>query len=64
MESFEEYEELKEDKGYVTAIIKIPYSSWVEGMILSFGDTVEVIKPTFLRDNIKEKLEKMINLYK
>ena len=64
LESFEEYEELKEEKGYTTAVIKIPYSNWVEGMILSFGDNVEVIKPTFLRDNIKEKLEKMINLYK
>lgn len=64
LESFEEYEELKEENGYTIAVIKIPYSNWVEGMILSFGDNVEVIKPTFLRDNIKEKLEKMINLYK
>lgn len=64
MESFEEYKELKEENGYITAIIKIPYSNWVEGMLLSFGDTVEVIKPEFLRINIKNKLEKMINLYK
>ena len=64
MESFEEYEEVHEEGEYITAVIKIPYSNWVEGMILSFGDTVEVLKPEFLRENIKRKLEKVINLYK
>lgn len=64
MESFDEYKEVQQDGSFVTAVIKIPYSNWVEGMILSFGDTVEIMKPEFLRNNIKNKLEKMINLYK
>ena len=64
MESFEDYDELQKEKGLITAVIKIPYSNWGEGMILSLGDDVEVIEPEFLRNNIKEKLEKMINLYK
>ena len=64
MESFEEYEEVQEEDEYITSVIKIPYSNWVEGMILSFGETVEVLKPEFLRENIKRKLEKVINLYK
>lgn len=64
MESFEDYQEIQKEKGLITAVIKIPYNGWVEGMILSFGYTVEVIEPEFLRNSIKEKLEKMINLYK
>lgn len=64
MESFEDYEELNQEGELITAIIKIPYNNWVEGMILSFGEAVEVISPIFLRENIKSKIEKISALYK
>ncbi len=64
MESFDDYEEVQYEDEFITAIIKLPYSNWVEGMVLSFGEYVEVLSPLFLRENIKRKIEKMSGMYK
>ncbi|MEG1255777.1 YafY family protein [Clostridium sp.] len=63
-DSFEEYDVIEEDENFIIANIRIPYSNWVEGMILSFGESIEVLSPAFLRENIKDKINNMSNLYK
>lgn len=54
----------KEEGDFTIAIVSMPYSNWVEGMFLSFGENIEVMAPLFLRNNIRVKVEAMKNLYK
>ena len=63
-EGFREYRLIEEKEDYIIAIINVPSGKWIESMILSFGDYVEVLNPLFLRESIKEKINKMNNLYK
>jgi predicted DNA-binding transcriptional regulator YafY len=63
-EGFPEYKLIKEKDGFIIAIIKIPGGKWIEGMILSFGDCIEVLSPLSLRESIKEKINDMNKLYK
>lgn len=44
--------------------LKVPDSSWVENLILSFGENVTVLSPEKLRKSICSKIQKMKNLYK
>lgn len=37
--------------------------NWVMGYLLSFGDTIEVIAPTWLRQQIYEQMKKMVEIY-
>lgn len=39
-------------------------STWMLHLVLSFGEDIEVIEPPELREQLKNKLQKMINLYK
>lgn len=41
--------------GYLTVTVTMPENEWLYGMILSYGDRVEVIAPTRLRDIIRRK---------
>ncbi|BBH20391.1 DeoR family transcriptional regulator [Paenibacillus baekrokdamisoli] len=54
------------DDGSLTLTLKM-YNShevdWLLPVLLSFGDGVEVVEPPELRQQIKAKLEKMINRY-
>ena len=40
-----------------------PENEWLYGYIMSFGEYAEVLEPTYIRDIIKTKIEKMINNY-
>lgn len=62
IESFELSSE-KEEGDFTIAIVSMPYSNWVEGMILNFGENIEVISPLFLRNNLKGKIEAMRKMY-
>jgi len=44
--------------GFIVLTIDMPIDNWISGMILSYGDNVEVIEPKYLRDEIKEKILK------
>ncbi|WP_442512606.1 hypothetical protein [Paenibacillus chitinolyticus] len=49
---------------YVTFSVEaIPPSSWLLESILSFGDGVEVLEPGELIEDIRQRIEKMRNLY-
>ncbi|WP_346940651.1 YafY family protein [uncultured Clostridium sp.] len=63
-EGFPEYKLIEEKDGFIIAIIKVPSGKWIEGMILSFGDCIEVLTPLDLRKSIKEKINSMNKLYK
>lgn len=54
----------KEEGDFTTAIVSMPYSNWIEGIFLSFGENIEVLSPLFLRNNLKAKVEAIRNLYK
>jgi predicted DNA-binding transcriptional regulator YafY len=47
----------------LTVRIDLPYGEWLIGMILAYGDLVEVISPEFLRDEIRTCLEKTLKKY-
>ncbi|HBQ28945.1 MAG TPA: transcriptional regulator [Desulfotomaculum sp.] len=52
-----------DDSGSCTVEISYPEDEWLYGFILSFGNHVEVLKPTYLRERIKEIAAKIIKLY-
>lgn len=44
--------------------IEFPENEWLYGYILSFGSSVEVIEPKYIRDIIVYKMQETIKLYK
>ena len=58
-------EEQIKDYSNESIIVEIDYpeDNWLYGLILSFGEYVEVISPAHLRDIIKGKAEKILNIY-
>lgn len=49
--------------GYIYATVNYPEDEWVYGMILSFGDWVEVIEPEHIREIIKDRAKKVFEKY-
>lgn len=49
--------------GFIYVTISYPEDEWVYGMLLSFGDQVEVMEPQHIREILKTKAEKMIQQY-
>ncbi len=50
-------------EGYLTAETDFPEDEWVYSLILSFGEFVEVIKPEYIRNIIREKAQKISEIY-
>jgi predicted DNA-binding transcriptional regulator YafY len=66
MDRFYDVEKRFHDDGSLTLTLKISNPSeaqWLWPVLLSFGDTVEIIEPLELRMTIKAKLEKMLKRY-
>lgn len=53
--------EVRDDGIVFNIFVQINFE--LERLILGFGDSIEVLKPKFLRDRMKEKLEKAANYY-
>jgi predicted DNA-binding transcriptional regulator YafY len=53
-----------QDDGSCIVKVTFPEDEWVYSTFLSYGDDLEVISPPHLRAIIKEKVSKMIKLYK
>jgi predicted DNA-binding transcriptional regulator YafY len=49
--------------GYMRVEVTYPDDEWTYGVILSFGADVEVLEPQYVRDIIKEKSNKIYNIY-
>ena len=58
------YEDIKHNEdGTVEATISFPKGEWVYGHILSFGESVRVLGPKEIIDNIKDVLSKTLKNY-
>ena len=51
------------EDGYIYAIVECAESEWVYSMILSFGDSVEIIEPKHIRKIIKDQAKKVFDKY-
>ena len=50
-------------QGNIILRLKMPENEWLYGMILSYGDMVEVLEPDHLRDIIMKKSLKILKKY-
>ena len=53
----------KNEKGDFIVAIDFPESQWIYGYLLSFGESLKVIEPEYIRDIMYDKLKKMIKKY-
>ncbi len=60
---FENASILDQDDNTITIKIKIPEGEWAIGMVLSYGDQVEIISPKFMRRTIGQRVKKMSLFY-
>lgn len=54
---------LQNPDGTYTLKITFPEDEWVYGYIMSFGPSVEVIRPPHVRQAIKDRIEQMCHMY-
>jgi predicted DNA-binding transcriptional regulator YafY len=60
---FEDTQIKREEDGSIIVYTSLPEQDWVYGWVLSFGDTVELLKPEHLRQEIAEIAEKIRKKY-
>lgn len=63
-DSLPSYEIIEEGNSFVTIKTSLPYNNWVDGMILGFGDKIEVLEPKFLREKLIGKIKGMYEMYR
>lgn len=65
LDDYFDFESLEfDEEGYIHATVCYPEDEWVYGMILSFGDWVEVIEPQHIRRIIRNRAKKVFEKYK
>lgn len=62
-EHFDSAAILDQDDASITVKAKLPHGDWLTGMILSYGDKVEVLSPDSFRTDIQNQIRKMASLY-
>jgi len=62
-EYFESAAILDQDDASITVKARLPHGDWLIGMILSYGDRVEILSPDPFRTDIQNKIRKMAALY-
>lgn len=62
-EEFEEPEIKKHKDGSFTITVSYPENEWIYGMLLSYGQDLEVLKPGRVRREMKNRIKKMAKLY-
>ncbi|MBN2135384.1 MAG: YafY family transcriptional regulator [Acidobacteria bacterium] len=60
---FEDAQVKRETDGSIIVYTTLPEQDWIYGWVLSFGDTVELLKPEHLRQEIAEIAEKIRKKY-
>lgn len=53
----------REKDGSVILSAKIPYDNWIITYILSYGTNVEILKPLWLKDEMKYNVKKLAEFY-
>lgn len=61
-DEFDESEITNEDKNFIVKV-ELPLNDWVYGYILSFGEHIKVLEPSYVKKEIIDKLNKSINNY-
>lgn len=54
---------IKQDDGSYLVTARFPMDEWIYSHILSYGNNVEVLEPEFIRDEIKKRLESILETY-
>jgi predicted DNA-binding transcriptional regulator YafY len=62
-DEFGEEEAEKLPDGSFSAEVTWPEDEWVYGLVLSFGEYIEVLEPDYMREIIREKAKKILNKY-
>lgn len=60
---FDQQEIEYQNDGSMIVRVGYPEDEWVYSFVLSFGQNVKVLEPAYLRDIIKERAQKIIELY-
>lgn len=61
-DEFDESEITNEDENFIVKV-ELPLNDWVYGYILSFGEHIKVLEPSYIKKEIIDKLNKSINNY-
>lgn len=61
---FDQADIIEQTVEHITISLAVPRGDWLLGMILSYGDRVEVISPFPLRDRIRTTIRNMMKKYK
>ncbi|MEI3402407.1 MAG: WYL domain-containing protein [Clostridia bacterium] len=61
-DEFDESEIINKDKNFIVRV-ELPLNDWIYGYILSFGEYIKVLEPTYVKQEIIDKLNKSINNY-
>ena len=62
-DEFENIEITKKENGNFMIKVKYPKNEWVYGYILSFGEYVKVLNPSYVKNTIKSKLQRTLKNY-
>ena len=62
-DEFESEEITKKEDGNFIVKVEYPENEWVYGYILSFGEYAKVLSPSYAKNIIKDKLEKILKNY-
>lgn len=62
-DDFDQDKIIDNQDGTYDVSIELPENEWLYGYILSFGNSVEVIEPKYIRDIILNKMKETIKLY-
>ncbi len=60
---FEERDMQIQDDGTILLEVSYPRGEWIYGLLLSFGPSLEVVKPLSVRSEIADRLKKTIEIY-
>lgn len=61
-DEFDELEITNESKNFIVKV-ELPLNDWIYGYILSFGEHIKVLEPSYVKKEIIDKLNKSINNY-
>lgn len=62
-DEFEQSQIKKTSTGKLLVSTNMPEDEWLIGYILSFGNTVEIIKPTYLKEVVAEQAKEIYEKY-
>ena len=62
-DEFESSEITKKEDGNFIIKVKYPENEWIYSYILSFGEYAKVLKPIYVKNIIKDKLQKNLKNY-